>query len=192
MRGLRCAVSFTAVSVIQGDTALTPDQGITSGSASIQNGGPQIRQAAATARPALLSIAAKKFKVDPSDLSVTDGEITSKSTRQSDSYGALIGPPRQAVHGQWIRDAMAARDGTCDEAWQERRATAAGRALHVSRSSRKIRQRCGERSSGSRSAWTRRCEDHAGDLSTASAKSVGIENIREEALILDRLVGDRI
>jgi CO/xanthine dehydrogenase Mo-binding subunit len=32
-----------------------------------------------------------KFKVDPSDLSVTDGQITSKSTHRSVSYGALIG-----------------------------------------------------------------------------------------------------
>jgi CO/xanthine dehydrogenase Mo-binding subunit len=36
------------VAVIQGDTALTPDQGTTSGSLSIQNGGMQLRQAAAT------------------------------------------------------------------------------------------------------------------------------------------------
>jgi nicotinate dehydrogenase subunit B len=84
-------VTFAAVTVIQGDTALTPDQGTTSGSFSIQNGGPQIRQAAATARQALLHMAAKKFKVEPSILSVAEGKITSKSSHQSISYGALIG-----------------------------------------------------------------------------------------------------
>ena len=47
-------VPMARVSVIQGDTALTPDQGITYGSLSIQNGGMQLRQAAATARRALL------------------------------------------------------------------------------------------------------------------------------------------
>jgi nicotinate dehydrogenase subunit B len=83
-------VPFTAVTVIQGDTALTPDQGTTSGSFSIQNGGMQIRQAAATARQALLRAAARKLKVDPSDLSVLDGQITSKSTRRSVGYGALV------------------------------------------------------------------------------------------------------
>jgi nicotinate dehydrogenase subunit B len=83
-------VPFTAVSVIQGDTALTPDQGTTSGSFSIQNGGMQIRQAAATARQALLLAAARKLKVDPSDLSVTDGQITSKSARRSVGYGDLV------------------------------------------------------------------------------------------------------
>ena len=44
------SVPLDRVTVIQGDTLLTPDQGITCGSLSIQNGGMQIRQAAATAR----------------------------------------------------------------------------------------------------------------------------------------------
>jgi CO/xanthine dehydrogenase Mo-binding subunit len=84
-------VPFAAVTVIQGDTALTPDQGVTSGSFSIQNGGSQIRQAAATARQALVNMAAKKLKVELSDLSVADGAVTSKATHRSVSYGALIG-----------------------------------------------------------------------------------------------------
>ena len=46
-------VQFSKVALIQGDTDLTPDQGVTSGSLSIQNGGAQLRQAAATARRAL-------------------------------------------------------------------------------------------------------------------------------------------
>jgi nicotinate dehydrogenase subunit B len=84
-------VPFAAVTVIEGDTALTPDQGTTFGSLSIQNGGLQIRQAAATARQALLRAAAEQFKVDRGDLSVADGQIVSKSTRQSVGYGALVG-----------------------------------------------------------------------------------------------------
>lgn len=44
------SVPLNRVTVIQGDTLLTPDQGVTFGSLSIQNGGMQIRQAAATAR----------------------------------------------------------------------------------------------------------------------------------------------
>ena len=47
-------VPMAHVNVIQGDTLLTPDQGPTYGSLSIQNGGVQIRLAAATARRALL------------------------------------------------------------------------------------------------------------------------------------------
>ena len=41
-------VPFDRVKIVQGDTALTPDQGPTFGSLSIQIGGVQIRQAAAT------------------------------------------------------------------------------------------------------------------------------------------------
>src|SRR3981081_2213025 len=51
-------VLMSNVLVIQGDTSLTPDQGTTSGSLSIQNGGMQLRRAAATARRALLHKAA--------------------------------------------------------------------------------------------------------------------------------------
>ena len=66
-------VPMAKVNVIQGDTALTPDQGVTYGSLSIQNGGMQIRQAAATAREALVSQAASKLGVDRSSLVVMDG-----------------------------------------------------------------------------------------------------------------------
>ena len=53
-------VPLTAVKLVQGDTALTPDQGTTWGSLSIQIGGMQMRNAAATARKAaLLEEAAK-------------------------------------------------------------------------------------------------------------------------------------
>jgi hypothetical protein len=46
--------------MVEGDTALTPDQGATAGSSGIMRGGVQIRQAAATARAALLSMASAK------------------------------------------------------------------------------------------------------------------------------------
>src|SRR5919109_1213760 len=52
------SVPLDRVTVIQGDTALTPDQGVTFGSLSIQNGGMQIRHAAATPRAALIAQAA--------------------------------------------------------------------------------------------------------------------------------------
>lgn len=84
-------VPLGAVSVIEGDTGLTPDQGTSSGSNSIQFGGVQIRLAAATARQALLQQAASALKVDGSDLSVNDGVVTSKSTGKSIKYGDLIG-----------------------------------------------------------------------------------------------------
>src|ERR1043166_5998804 len=63
------------VSIIQGDTALTPDQGPTVGSFSIQNSGMQIRQAAATARKALVEMSAQRLGVAPAALVVSDGTI---------------------------------------------------------------------------------------------------------------------
>ena len=50
-------VPFHRIEIVQGDTALTPDQGPTFGSLSIQVGGVQIRNAAAMARSALLDLA---------------------------------------------------------------------------------------------------------------------------------------
>ncbi len=86
-------VPMARVSVIQGDTGLTPDQGITWGSLSIQNGGMQLRQAAATARRALLQEAAKRLDTKPDELTVADGTITAKSGKAV-SYGELVGGPR--------------------------------------------------------------------------------------------------
>src|SRR5947209_9636985 len=70
-------VPFDQVTLIEGDTALTPDQGPTWGSLSIQIGGVQIRQAAATARKALTEMAATKLGVPVGDLAVQDGVLRS-------------------------------------------------------------------------------------------------------------------
>jgi nicotinate dehydrogenase subunit B len=77
------------VTVIQGDTALTPDQGPTYGSFSIQNGGMQIRQAAATARKALLELSAQRLGVPFAELSMSNGTITAAG--KSVSYRELLG-----------------------------------------------------------------------------------------------------
>jgi nicotinate dehydrogenase subunit B len=83
---------MSRVTVIEGDTALTPDQGPSYGSLSIQNGGMQIRLAAATARRALLQEAAKRLNVPAGDLSLRDGVFRSISgTNKQTSFGELIG-----------------------------------------------------------------------------------------------------
>jgi putative tryptophan/tyrosine transport system substrate-binding protein len=64
-------VPFASVSIVQGDTALTPDQGPTFGSLSIQIGGVQIRNAAAKARSALIELAAAQLGAK--DLIATEG-----------------------------------------------------------------------------------------------------------------------
>ncbi len=85
-------IPLERIKLIEGDTALTPDQGPTWGSLSIQVGGVQIRQAAATARKALLDMAAKRFGVQPGDLEVKYGVVRVKSDpTKSVSYSELIG-----------------------------------------------------------------------------------------------------
>ena len=79
------------VTVIQGDTLLTPDQGVTFGSLSIQNGGMQIRQAAATARQALLAEAAAKLGVDKDAVGAKDGVVAPKAGGKGVDYATLIG-----------------------------------------------------------------------------------------------------
>lgn len=75
-------VPMSHVSLVEGDTALTPDQGVTSGSLSIQNGGMQLRRAAATARRAVLRRAAARLRQDISTLSLHEGVITAKNGRR--------------------------------------------------------------------------------------------------------------
>jgi CO/xanthine dehydrogenase Mo-binding subunit len=82
-------VPFSSVTVVEGDTALTPDQGKTWGSLTIQAGGMQIRNAAATARGALLEQASQRLGVKPDELTVADGVIRAGNRRVS--YGELIG-----------------------------------------------------------------------------------------------------
>jgi nicotinate dehydrogenase subunit B len=84
-------VPMANVYVIQGDTALTPDQGPTYGSLSTEIGGVQIRQAAATARMALLDEAARRLGAAKEDLIVTNGAIGAKSGGDMITYAQLIG-----------------------------------------------------------------------------------------------------
>jgi len=84
-------VPLARVQVVEGDTALTPAQGKTWGSLSIQNGGVQIRQAAATARRALLQEAAKRLGTPAEDLIVEQGTVRSRSDGKQVTYGELIG-----------------------------------------------------------------------------------------------------
>jgi CO/xanthine dehydrogenase Mo-binding subunit len=78
-----------SVSLVQGDTALTPEQGTTWGSLSIQVGGMQIRQASAAARAALLDQAAKRLGAAKESLTVADGAISDRGRRLS--YAELVG-----------------------------------------------------------------------------------------------------
>jgi nicotinate dehydrogenase subunit B len=82
-------VPLNRIKLVQGDTALTPDQGNTWASLSIQIGGMQLRNAAATAKAALLEEAAKRLGAKKEELKVADGVVSASNKRVS--YGELIG-----------------------------------------------------------------------------------------------------
>jgi CO/xanthine dehydrogenase Mo-binding subunit len=87
-------VPIERIAMIEGDTALTPDQGGTGGSYGVSRGGMQLRRAAATARQALLGLAASRLGRPVGDLEVGDGMVRPKAGGAGVSYGELIGDRR--------------------------------------------------------------------------------------------------
>ena len=85
------ALSPERIDLVEGDTALTPDQGSTGGSTGIMVGGVQIRQAAATARARLLSLAAASLNRPVSDLETSDGSVVVRGAGEAVSFASLLG-----------------------------------------------------------------------------------------------------
>jgi CO/xanthine dehydrogenase Mo-binding subunit len=77
--------------LIEADTAVCPDQGGTGGSTGISRGGQELRRAGATARQALLALAAQRLGRPVADLEVADGVVSPKGGGPSVTYGELIG-----------------------------------------------------------------------------------------------------
>jgi len=82
------------IAMIEGDTALTPNQGATAGSYGIARGGTQLRQAAATARQALIAHAAQKLGKPAAELETADGAVRTRDGSASIAYGDLLGEQR--------------------------------------------------------------------------------------------------
>ena len=76
------------IKMVSGDTAQTPDEGHTSGSQSIEQGGTALRLACAEARSLLVGQAAKRLGVPGDALQVRDGVITASDGRKL-GYGEL-------------------------------------------------------------------------------------------------------
>jgi nicotinate dehydrogenase subunit B len=87
-------VDFARVELVMGDTASTPDQGITSASATIQKEAIPIRHAAAEARRLLVELASKRFGVPVAALTCRDGAVIAPATGVRVAYGDLIGGKR--------------------------------------------------------------------------------------------------
>jgi nicotinate dehydrogenase subunit B len=87
-------VPFERVTLLYGDTSMTPDQGVTSGSQTHPtnfNDGA-LAQAGATARQALLRMASQRLGVPADQLACANGVISAKTDASKQvSYGQLVG-----------------------------------------------------------------------------------------------------
>src|SRR5438876_11110352 len=105
--GLRIAVAQMAaeelgiraerIAVIDGDTGLCPDQGGTGGSTGLTRGGTEIRQAAATARHALVALGAARLNRPASELTIVDGEVRAAAGGAGVTIASLIGDRRLSM-----------------------------------------------------------------------------------------------
>src|SRR5438045_2617774 len=82
-------VAPEAIHLVTADTALTPDEGYTAGSHSMQDSGMAIRHAAAQAREVLIGAAAARWQVPPERLQAKDGAVVADDGRRA-GYGELV------------------------------------------------------------------------------------------------------
>ena len=68
-------ITLGRIRMVPADTAVSPDEGVTSGSLSIQDSGVALRRACAQARALLLERAAARLGVSARDLQVADGAV---------------------------------------------------------------------------------------------------------------------
>ena len=95
-------VPFDRVNVFMGDTATSVNQGGASGSTGLQEGGKQMRVAAAEARRVLVATAADKLGMPAEQLTVTDGVVHAASdAAKKVSYAELIGGRYFNIHLDW-------------------------------------------------------------------------------------------
>ena len=79
-------VDFGRIVMIPADTAASPDEGITSGSQSIEHSGRALRLVCAEARAILVREAAARLGADEAVLQVSDGVVSSSSDGPTTSY----------------------------------------------------------------------------------------------------------
>lgn len=84
-------VALDRIDMATVETGISPDEGVTSGSNSMQDSGQAIRLAGATARQHLIAKAAAQLEVDADSLELSDGLIRSRGTNRSVTYWDLQG-----------------------------------------------------------------------------------------------------
>ncbi len=83
-------VDMSRLRMVRASTSFSPDEGVTSGSLSIQNSGRALRHACAEIRQIFLTAAAERLGVSPEALTISDGAIAGPGN-VSTSYWELAG-----------------------------------------------------------------------------------------------------
>jgi len=82
-------VPFGDITMVMGDTDLTPWDMGTFGSRTTPTMGPQLRNMAVAARETLIEAAAQQWKTDPKALIAADGKVNDPATSRSLTYGDI-------------------------------------------------------------------------------------------------------
>lgn len=90
--GEELQVTLARVRVAAVSTSISPNEGVTAGSLSVQDSGSALRQACAQARDLLLDAAASRLGVAREALNVVDGQIRSTDGPTGLSYWTLAQP----------------------------------------------------------------------------------------------------
>src|SRR5712671_7614977 len=114
-------VDLKRINIVHGDTALTPNEGQTAGSQSVQDSGTAVRFACAEAREILLSAAAARLGMPAAELKVADGTIAGSGENKV-TYWELAGEanlkqeataqakPKPPSEHKWIGKSIPRRD----------------------------------------------------------------------------------
>lgn len=82
------------ITIVEGDTSIVPDQGGTGGSTGVPIGAVAVRQAAATARQAILNLGAKQLNRPAAELTIAAGTVRPASGGSGVSVAMLVGGKR--------------------------------------------------------------------------------------------------
>jgi nicotinate dehydrogenase subunit B len=82
-------IPFENITLVSPDTGLTPNEGFTAGSHSIQDSGAAIRNAAAQARELLIAEAARRLSLPVEQLEAKAGSVTAPNGRRL-NYGEIV------------------------------------------------------------------------------------------------------
>jgi isoquinoline 1-oxidoreductase len=89
-------VAAAIVQLIMADTGLVPDDGMTAGSGTTPRTVPAVRQGAAAAREAMISLAAAQWKVQASECEARDGKVVHGPSTRELTYAQIAGDEEAA------------------------------------------------------------------------------------------------